>query len=433
MTRIAQRRSAAGPPFVRLLDRRILRHSAIAVSVAAAFVLAGAFVAVASPVMLALAGAAAGLGLVTLVSARSPRTAVGLVFAASTLSGITLPTAIGTLRIDQAIVLPALCGVLARWVSDRNRPSPVAGRAPRLLAVCLGLYVLANLGSTILMALDVASSLRVVLWLALSFAAYMLTVTAAGRFCSVGTLVDDVVGIGTITSGVAVVLYCLAGLGLTSFGVQTDPVSGQLAAKGTLWEGNLLGSFAAMTTILATSQFFHAHRRASRRRTVLLFCVIVCSAAVLVSFARAAWLGLAAGGLVLLVVSRPPAGRARIIVEGGLVFAAAGTFLLVSGEGSQLVNRVLSALTDSTGTIAVRIQNYAQALGGIPDHLWLGQGTNSFGQHFLDPTQDYNRGYLGGLFIAAVWDVGLVGLGFLLVSFATVARRLRQGDRKSVV
>lgn len=410
-----------------LPDRLSLRNSVIAVSAVAAFVLAGAIVAVASPSMLALAGAAVGLGLVALMSALSPRGAVGVVFAASALSGITVATPIGVLRIEQAVVLPALCGVLARWASDRDRSLPVAGRAPRLLAVFFGLYVLANLGSTLLMATDVASSLRVVLWLSLSFAAYLLTITAAGRYSSVGTLLDNVVAIGTVAASAALVLYSLAGLGISSFGVQSDPTSGQLSAKGTLYEANLLGSFAAMTAILAASQLVHSPGRRSRRRVLLQLSVAVCSAAAYVSFTRAAWLGLAAGGLVLLLISRPPSGKARIIAQGGLIFAAAGTFLLASGAGSQLVDRVLSLFTDSTGTIAFRSADFGLALGGIPDHLWLGQGTNSFGQHFLDPTQDYHRGYLGGLFIAALWDIGLIGLAMLVFAFATLARKLQRG------
>jgi O-antigen ligase len=131
--------------------------------------------------------------------------------------------------------------------------------------------------------------------------------------------------------------------------------------------------------------------------------------------------------LVLLLISRPPSGRARIIVQGGLVLAAAGMLLLVSGAGSQLVDRVVSLFTDSTGTIAYRSATFALALGGIADHFWLGLGTNSFGQHVLDPTQDYRSGYLGGLFIAALWDIGLIGLASLLMAFAAVARKLRQG------
>lgn len=417
MTRIPKRGST-----IRRLDWRSLRNSVIAVPTVAAFVLVGVFVALASPSTLALA-AVAGLGTVALVSSINPRIALGMMFAASTLGGLTLFTPLGVLRIDQAIVLPALGGVLARWATDRGGRSPMLDRAPPLLAMCLGLFVLANLGSTILMAVDVPSSLRVVLWLALSFAAYLLTVTAAGRFCSVGTLLDDIVAIGTAACGVAVVLFYLTGLGLSSFGAQLDP-GGRMIAKGMFSEANLLGSFAALMAVLAGSQLIHPRGSSPRRRTLLLLSVGVCAAATYVSFARGAWLGLAAGGLALLLVSRPPAGRARIIASGGLAFAAVGTVLLVSGGGSELVDRVLSLFTDPTGTIAFRTLSYTQALSGITDHLWLGQGTNSFGQHFLDPTQDFGPAYLAGLFVAALWDVGLIGLATLLLAFATVARKL---------
>ncbi len=377
--------------------------------------------------MLALAGAAAGLGLVALVSAISPRTAVALVFAVSTLSGLTLPTPIGVLRLDQAIVLPALSGVLVRWISDRNQSLVAGRRASRFLTIGLGMYLLANLFSTLLLAIDVASSLRVVLWLSLSFAAYLLTITAAGRYFSVGTLLDDVVAIGTNAAGAALVLYSLAGLGIFSFGAQADASVAQLSAKGTFWEPNLLGSFAAMTAILAASQLVHSPGRGSRRRMLLQLSVAVCSAAAYVSFTRAAWLGLVMGGLVLLLLSRPPSGRARIVARGSLVLASTAVLLLLTGLGTPLLDRVLSLFTDSTGTIAFRSADWAQALSNIPQHLWIGLGTNSYGQHYLDPTQNYTRGYIGGLFIAALWDIGLIGLATLLFAFASLARKLQRG------
>jgi hypothetical protein len=108
----------------------------------------------------------------------------------------------------------------------------------------------------------------------------------------------------------------------------------------------------------------------------------------------------------------------------GLVLASAASLLLVSGVGAPLVDRFASILTDATGTIAYRAASYAQALSGITQHLWIGLGTNSFGQHFLDPTLPDSRWYLGGLFITTLWDVGLVGLAFLLVAFATLGRTL---------
>ncbi|MHB8958909.1 MAG: O-antigen ligase family protein [Candidatus Limnocylindrales bacterium] len=392
----------------------------------AAPLLAGVLVAVASLTTLAFVGAAVAVGLVVTASAVSPRAAVTLVFTASMFGGLTVQTPVGLLRMDQAIVLPALSGVLLRWVSDRDRSLVSGGRAPLLLTVGLGLYLLANLFSTLLMAIDVASSLRVVLWLSLSFAAYILTIAVAGRYCSVGTLLDDVVAIGTAASAAAVVLYGLAGLGISSFGVVLVPYTAGLSAKGTFFEANLLGGFAAMTALLATSQLLHARGHKRRRRALLLLCVGMCVTAAYLSFTRAAWLGLAVGGLVVLLLSRPPSGRAQIVVRGGLVVASTVVLLLLTGLGTPLLDRVLSLFTDSTGTIAFRSSSYAQALSGIPLDLWFGLGTNSFGQHFLDPAQYDGRAYLAGLFIATMWDVGLVGMALLLVSFVTLAKTMRQ-------
>jgi len=113
-------------------------------------------------------------------------------------------------------------------------------------------------------------------------------------------------------------------------------------------------------------------------------------------------------------------------VRGGLILASVASLLFVSGLGSPLLDRLVSLFTDNTGTIAYRTAGYAQALTGIQQHLWIGLGTNSFGQHILDPTQNYSPGYLGGLFIATLWDVGLIGFVFLLAAFATLTRTLTQ-------
>ena len=160
---------------------------------------------------------------------------------------------------------------------------PESGRAPPILTAALGLYLLANLASTVMSSLDVASSLRIVLWLSLSFAAYLLAIAVAGRSVAVGALVDDVVAIGAAASATALVLYGLAALGISSLGVQTDFVTGQVSAKGVLYEANLLGSFAAMTTLLAASQLIHSRDGASRRRTLYDLCA-VSSVATFVSY-----------------------------------------------------------------------------------------------------------------------------------------------------
>lgn len=418
---MASDRSAARP-FVPALEWRIAHGPVVLALLFLAALLAGALVAVMDLTVLVLGGAAVALGLVALVSAFSPRVAVGLVFTASMLGGLVLQTPVGVLRMDQAIVLPALCGVLARWASDRSRPLITGGGASRFLAVGLGLYVLANLVSTLLMAIDVASSLRVVLWLSLSFAAYLLTIAVVGSYCSVDALLDEVVAIGTTASAVALALYGLWRLGVSSFGVVAGPYVVQSSAKGTFFEANLLGSFAAMTTIIAITLLVHAPRHSTRRRAMLFLCVGVCATVTYVSFARAAWLGLVAGGLVVLLLSRPPSGRARIVARGGLVLASTAVLLFVTGLGTPLLDRVLSLFTDSTGTIGYRSADYALALSGILQHLWIGLGTNSFGQHFLNPTQNHSEGF----FIATLWDVGLVGSAFLLVAFTTLARTLWQ-------
>lgn len=406
------------------LEGRIPRRAVIVALALAAPLLAGVLVAVASPLMLALAGAVVGLALVTLVSVLSPRAAVGLVFAASMLGGLDLHTPVGTLRVDQAIVLPALSGVLLRWIADRHRALPARGSNSRLLAVGLGLYLLANLLSTLLMATDVAASLRIVLWLSLSFAAYLLTIAVAGRYCSVGALLDDVVAIGTAASAAALGLYGLSMLGISSFAVLADPNEGLRTARGTFLEPNLLGSFAAMTAILAASQLVQASRQSTRRRAALFLAGGICTTATLVTFARASWLGLVAGGLAVLLLSRPQLGRARLLVRGGFVLAAAASLLLVSGGGAPLVDRLTSLLTDSTGTVAYRAAEYPLALSGIMQHLWIGLGTNSYGQHFLDPTNGDIGQHLAGFFITTMWDVGLIGFAILLGAFAILARTL---------
>lgn len=397
---------------------------AIGVLLAIPFVLAGAFVALATPIVLALTAAIVGLGAALLVSARSPRAAVAIVFAASMLGGLTFDTPIGVLRVDQAIILPALFGVLARWVSDRQPRLPSSIRPSHLPALCLGLYILVNLVSTLLMAHDISASLRIVLWLVLSFAAYLLTILVASRYATARILFDDAVAIGTMAACAAVLLYALAVIGYFPFGVQTDPYISGLVAKGTFHEGNLLGSFAAMTTLLALAMLIHLPERTGRRRTMLIVAVGICAAVTFLSFTRAAWLGLALGTIVVVMLSRPSQGRIRTIRSVGFIVTTAMVLIFVLGWTNPLLDRTSSIFDDSTGTIAYRAATYAEALRGISEHLLIGLGTNSYGQYVSDPTQAYNPAYLGGLFIATLWDTGVAGFGFLLLAFGILARRL---------
>ena len=387
----------------------------------------GSVVAVTKPELvigIAAAGAAVMIAFV------SPASGLRILMISAMAGGLSAETSFGNLRLDQAVVLPIFAGVIGRRLVDRQARSSGSRVAPLIFFAAA--YLAMNLVTSLVVAPVPLLSLRIVLWLGLSGLALLVTILVIPLYIDGRRALVELTAIGAAAALLGAVTYFLGIAGILTFGTQVDPVSGALSAKGTFLEANILGSFSAAMTVLAVGLAVFDEGLSRRARLWMVSFAIVSAVACLSSLTRAAWLGVAVGFAVEAVIGfrafpRPKmAGRA---VTAGV--ALSGVIVLL-GLAPTLLDRTSSLLTDSTGSVAFRLERYRLALNEWSHAPLIGLGTNSFGQRHLDPTQGFRPDYLGGLGIATLYDVGVLGMVFLGAIFLVLgARLLRSLSRRS--
>ena len=187
-----------------------------------------------------------------------------------------------------------------------------------------------------------------------------------------------------ITIASAYALFQAAGLDWIAWAPRV--VGGVPIAQGrpaaTLGHATVLGvaSSAAGAAILARVLV------PGRRRGRWALAGAICVAATLVTLARAAWLGLAAGGLAAAVLlfmagEKPGMSRRAVLAGCGLV-ALIAVAVLASGWGERLAARFGDLLHPERGSGGSRIEIWRSALDAWRARPWLGWGPDSFGMVF---------------------------------------------------
>jgi O-antigen ligase len=211
----------------------------------------------------------------------------------------------------------------------------------------------------------------------------------------------------------------------STFGVQTESLTGAPAAFGFALEANILGGMCAIWLVLDVLYVQRPRLVASGLVRGLL------GLGLLVSLTRAAALGAVVGIVVGTLASRRRRRiGATVLLTGGLTVG--GLFLVgptvpmlrpVVEKGTQLLDL-------GSSTNVVRRQSWDLALDDLSlGNVVIGNGVNSFGQRHTDPSRPSERvpGYLGNLFLQVVYDVGLIGT--LLVGAAAISILKRRSSR----
>jgi O-antigen ligase len=305
-------------------------------------------------------------------------------------------------------------------------------------------YLVALLAASILNAPDTAAGLRHTLLVALVASAAWLVLGLVDTPVRLALAVRSLVGLTLAEAALTFVVL--------AFAWSWVPPGAQLGAggiavpNGTLWEPNLLGSYLAAGAVLALATLLVT---ASRQWATGLACGFALILAALgLSLARGAWLGFAAGVLVLGVgqvalrargVQPPGATRpyyARNILLALLAAALAGLFLagiapvVFPGTAAGFSSRVnLSTYNPQTDpSVRSRADALQQAYPRILAHPILGNGAGSFGASYEDARG--NSGWIANLELHILYDSGLIGLGCWLVGLGgliwSVGRRLRR-------
>lgn len=322
-------------------------------------------------------------------------------------------------KVENIVLLVVLTAWALRVTSGRDR----AQRLP--FALLFGSFLLTNVLSSVLNSADVYKSMRIVVRMTLAIALFYLVFgyvsDRARLLAALRALL--ITGAGACAFGVgALIVWHLNGWDV---GVQHDPITGVVSAKGTLWEGNIFGSYAAGIAVLSGSLL--VSRAPTLQRRLLSVVFVLAMAALIMSLTRAAWVAFATAAVLAVVFLRGVRLRTALLLTGMAAVALTLVFRFDLGGVPDDVSArfaTLSAIRSDTNTVS-RLKNIDLGLDEWRSKPLLGWGTDGF--HINHPEI---RSTLPGPQLAALYDTGLLGFSLfvafvgaaLLCSIATCAR-----------
>lgn len=362
-----------------------------------------------------LAGAAA----LALATATVARPAVGLLAVLATVivgQTLRLPVGSESTLLASDLIVPL---VLVAWVARRAlRRQPVLPLTPlgRPVAAVLAAFALSFVGAALSGDFTGRELLVAALYLG-RFAAYLSVLVVARDVVRTESL-SRWLAIGAGAVGAVAVLGFVQLVLVPDFSRFVpqgwDPHVGRLLS--TWFDPNFVAGLFLVSALVATAMLVEPH--ASHRRAALA-TLVASLAALVLTFSRSGYAGLAAGFAVLAVT------RARHFLAPALLGALL-VFLLVP----RVQERVIGVRTVDE-TAQLRLQSWRNAVTVIADHPWLGVGFNTYravqvryGFH-NDPAAHAAGGSDSSLLTVAVTAgmVGLVVYGGYVARLLATARR----------
>ena len=234
-----------------------------------------------------------GAGVVALSATRRPAVAFGVLFLLASLSGWTIATKLGNMRLEQ----PAIAAGLAAMLYARRLPDAATWRRLLPMAIAFMVYLGALTASSLLHAPDLADSLRMTFWIGLSIAGGLLAfLLLLGEVSEGGARGLRLTAAGQASVGMAVAVIFFA-LGPVVFpGARPMLGMGDRKVFGLAWEANIYASLLAALSLFAIERFRSRPRPASAALVVLALLGMA------VGLTRGAYLGLATGLIVYAFV-----------------------------------------------------------------------------------------------------------------------------------
>ncbi|PLS85633.1 MAG: hypothetical protein CYG60_11525 [Actinobacteria bacterium] len=359
--------------------------------------------------------------LTTAIVFLSPRAGFYMLLISSVLARYEIPVGGVALRIDQLVLIPVVSGLalhvlpvaLGRKATGVSTPRSYI---PTLIFAGFASYIGANILSSSLFAPQPAESFKIVIWLLLSFMAFAAVYFVVGRYVTVREAFFAILAAGFVSAAAGIIFYLMFQIAGIRIGVQLDP---NPKAVGTFFEANMFGSFQAFCALLGLSVLSSGRVRGWAFGMVLCGTLLSIVALVL-SFTRAAWLGFLLGIIVLALLQLRGGRSLALFALSGILGSSVLLTLISTGLLASLVERFTSIGDLSSSTTAFRIDLFRIALAEWPSSPVFGLGTNSFGQRHFDPGQDFAPAYLPSLFLVTLYDIGVIGLLTLLITFALV-------------
>ncbi len=426
---LLRRRPSARGPALHVATRAAPDPRLAAAALAGALLIGGLVGVVGLPVL-------ALLGLVYLVfCVLYPAVGVAGLVTACALDRLAVPVAGSNLRPDElaALALAAALTLRVLLPSDRlvrlRAINTSAGRRTRIRGSALLVAILLYWGAGVLStataqgdnvargaSLDLLSLDLVALFVALT--AWLTTprrlLWAAKLWLSVATA-EAVIGMA------AFAWYLVAHGAVPGVQLAPDPPY-QPLVYGTLYEGNIFGSYMSASFLLALAL---ATEEGVRRKAPLYLVCAATAVGLLISDTRSAWGATVLGAVILALLLQFGRGskRARLALRliGGValvvVVLGIGVAVLPASVTGALGDRVQGLLNFTSGSGYGRVQLYQQALGEWAAHPLLGLGPGSFTYRLPGDTST-GPAWLPNLTLQALHDTGLIGVAALFGLFA---------------
>jgi len=294
----------------------------------------------------------------------------------------------------------------------------------------LAVFIAANVLGSLFNAPNAGESLRLTLLIAIASLPFWLLPNIARDYRLVRFGFFVLVALGALEAlfGLVVMaLYYLTGLNL---GMQGDVLTGAVVPYGTMWEGNIFGSFVGAALVAALGWSL-ASSSGSGRSWAIRLAILIMALALVVSLSRGAWLGALAGTAVVLMFAGWRKVGAMAAVGAALFITLMLLQLAFPWEfgGLPVISRTstISALLQGQldGNTSERFYTYELALDHWEEQPLIGWGAGSFSQFFLYRSQSLPA-WVGNLELHALHDSGAIGLlGLMLVMLGTVPGLVR--------
>jgi O-antigen ligase len=281
---------------------------------------------------------------------------------------------------------------------------------------------------------------------------YVLVINLADTRADLDALLGNVLLAAIGASGVAIVAYVFAVIGLPIGGAEVskgavEHLTNAYGAYGTMLEPNLFGSFTGAHLVMAMALLVVGMQRAEAAVHTRLarWTAAVVAVGLVLSFTRAAWLG-ALAGLAMFAVFGPRSVGVRVplrrlVAPLGVGLAVVVVLLLLPGDAGTLFRfKIFNLVNLESQTVVLRALTYNMALEQTAAHPVIGAGTFTFaaltaqGSDFQQ-FENWRNLWIGNYLLLALHDTGVVGLvlwGGLLWSIlsrgARLARDLRDTD-----
>jgi O-antigen ligase len=207
-----------------------------------------------------------------------------------------------------------------------------------------------------------------------------------------------------------------------------------VAAFGTLGQQNVLGAFLALLCPLAYRELIDAD--AWSTRLVALNALVILGVALILTLSRSAWLGTALAALIVIVGSRRPTLRPRV-VAAAIVVVGLGVVGLTVGRGFPLEQKIEARAVSvfDLNAWGPRPAIWRDSVKLIASRPILGYGPDNFGLVYPRFQADYlgqqpvDKAHAESLQVAATQ--GLIGLAAYLLVLAAFVRAFWEGRKRA--